>query len=34
MLARFTPGKGHEEFLWAAKELNKEYKNLQVSDSR
>lgn len=28
MLARFTPGKGHEEFLWAAKELNKEYKNL------
>ena len=29
MLARFTPGKGHEEFLWAAKELNKEYKNLR-----
>lgn len=29
MLARFTPGKGHEEFLWAAKELNKEYRNLR-----
>ncbi len=29
MLARFTPGKGHEEFLLAAKELNKEYKNLR-----
>lgn len=29
MLARFTPGKGHEEFLWAAKELNKEYNNLR-----
>ena len=29
MLARFTPGKGHEEFLWAAKELNKEYENLR-----
>ena len=29
MLARFTPGKGHEEFLWAANELNKEYKNLR-----
>ena len=29
MLARFTPGKGHEEFLWAVKELNKEYKNLR-----
>jgi glycosyltransferase involved in cell wall biosynthesis len=29
MLARFTPGKGHEEFLWAVKELNKEYNNLQ-----
>ena len=28
MLARFTPGKGHEEFLWAAKELNKEFSNL------
>ena len=29
MLARFTPGKGHEEFLFAAKELSKEYKNLR-----
>lgn len=29
MLARFTPGKGHEEFLFAAKELNKEYSNLR-----
>lgn len=29
MLARFTPGKGHEEFLLAAKELNKEYLNLK-----
>ena len=29
MLARFTPGKGHEEFLWAAKELSKEYRNLK-----
>lgn len=29
MLARFTPGKGHEEFLWAARELSKEYNNLQ-----
>ncbi|MCW8804224.1 MAG: glycosyltransferase family 4 protein [Ignavibacteriaceae bacterium] len=29
MLARFTPGKGHEEFLLAAKELNKEYSNLR-----
>jgi glycosyltransferase involved in cell wall biosynthesis len=29
MLARFTPGKGHEEFLCAAKELNKEYNNLR-----
>ena len=29
MLARFTPGKGHEEFLWAAKELYKEYNNLR-----
>lgn len=28
MLARFTRGKGHEEFLSAARELNKEYKNL------
>ena len=29
MLGRFTPGKGHEEFLWAANELNKEYKKLR-----
>jgi len=29
MLARFTPGKGHEEFLWAAKELSKDYSNLR-----
>lgn len=29
MLARFTPGKGHEEFFLAAKELNKEYTNLR-----
>ena len=29
MLARFTPGKGHEEFLRAAKELNKDYNNLK-----
>lgn len=29
MLARFTPGKGHEEFLFAAKELNKEYPNIR-----
>jgi glycosyltransferase involved in cell wall biosynthesis len=29
MLARFTPGKGHEEFLWAARELSKEYANLK-----
>jgi len=29
MLARFTPGKGHEEFLSSAKELNKEYKFLR-----
>ncbi len=28
MLARFTPGKGHEEFLFAAMELSKEYSNL------
>ena len=28
MLARFSPGKGHEEFLFAANELNKKYKNL------
>jgi glycosyltransferase involved in cell wall biosynthesis len=29
MLARFTPGKGYEEFLWAAKELNKEFSGLR-----
>ncbi len=29
MLARFTPGKGHEEFLHAADELNKIYNNLK-----
>ena len=29
MLARFTPGKGHEEFLSATKELSKEYDNLK-----
>ncbi|MFI5236622.1 MAG: glycosyltransferase family 4 protein [Ignavibacteriales bacterium] len=29
MLARFTPGKGHEEFLLAAKELNNEFENLR-----
>lgn len=29
MLARFTRGKGHEEFLFAAKELSKEYFNLR-----
>jgi glycosyltransferase involved in cell wall biosynthesis len=29
MVSRFTPGKGHEEFLWAAKELNKEFSNLK-----
>ena len=29
MLARFTPGKGHEEFLFAAKELSKDYSNLR-----
>jgi len=28
MLARFTPGKGHEEFLSAAVELNSKYDNL------
>jgi glycosyltransferase involved in cell wall biosynthesis len=28
MLARFTQGKGHEEFLLAVKELNSEHKNL------
>jgi len=29
MLARFSPGKGHEEFLYAAKELSKNYKDLK-----
>lgn len=29
MLARFTPGKGHEEFLVAAKKLSEEYSNLR-----
>jgi glycosyltransferase involved in cell wall biosynthesis len=29
MLARFTSGKGHEEFLMAAKELSKAYSNLR-----
>lgn len=28
MIARFSPGKGHEEFIKAAAELNKEYDNL------
>jgi glycosyltransferase involved in cell wall biosynthesis len=28
MMARFSPGKGHEEFIKAASELNKEYSNL------
>lgn len=29
MLARFSPGKGHEEFLFAASKLNKKYSNLK-----
>lgn len=29
MMARISPGKGHEEFLFAAKELNKVFKNLK-----
>jgi glycosyltransferase involved in cell wall biosynthesis len=29
MLARFTPGKGHEEFLQAARDLNDDYNNLR-----
>jgi glycosyltransferase involved in cell wall biosynthesis len=29
MMARFSPGKGHEEFLFAAKELNKHFSNLK-----
>ncbi len=30
MIARFSPGKGHEEFLYAVKELNKKFTNLKV----
>ncbi|OGU84161.1 MAG: glycosyl transferase [Ignavibacteria bacterium RBG_16_35_7] len=29
MMARFSPGKGHEEFLYAASELNKKYQSLK-----
>lgn len=29
MVGRFSPGKGHEEFLFAAKELNKKYSSLK-----
>ncbi|MHB8906943.1 MAG: glycosyltransferase family 4 protein [Melioribacteraceae bacterium] len=29
MNARFSPGKGHEEFLYAANELNKRFKNIK-----
>ena len=29
MLARFSPGKGHEEFLTAARELTKKYRHLK-----
>ncbi|OGU58211.1 MAG: glycosyl transferase [Ignavibacteria bacterium RBG_13_36_8] len=29
MMARFTPGKGHEEFIYAAKELSNKYSNLR-----
>lgn len=29
MMARFSPGKGHEEFLFAAKHLNDKYHNLK-----
>ena len=29
MMSRFSPGKGHEEFLSAAKELNKKHNNLK-----
>ena len=29
MMSRFSPGKGHEEFLLAARELNKKYSNLK-----
>jgi glycosyltransferase involved in cell wall biosynthesis len=29
MMARFSPGKGHEEFITAASKLNQEYNNLR-----
>lgn len=29
MIGRFSPGKGHEEYLFAAKELNKKYSSLK-----
>lgn len=29
MVGRFSPGKGHEEFLFAARELNKKYSSLK-----
>jgi glycosyltransferase involved in cell wall biosynthesis len=29
MMARFSPGKGHEEFIYSAKELIKKYDNLR-----
>jgi len=29
MIARFSPGKGHEEFLYAANELTKKYENVK-----
>ncbi|MEJ5351813.1 MAG: glycosyltransferase family 4 protein [Melioribacteraceae bacterium] len=29
MIARFSPGKGHEEFLYAANELTKKYDNIK-----
>ena len=29
MMARLSPGKGHEDFLWAAYDLNKRHKNLK-----
>jgi glycosyltransferase involved in cell wall biosynthesis len=29
MMARFSPGKGHEEFIHAASQLNEQYSNLQ-----
>ena len=31
MVGRFSPGKGHEEFLFAAKELNKKYSLLKFT---